>query len=105
MKKTTEKKNSFIGKSVLVRADRAGVFVGNLKSKDGSEVVLTDARRLWYWSGAASISQIAIDGVSDPVTCKFPESVSEILIMGVIEILPMTDKAIRSINGVAAWKK
>lgn len=42
--------------------------------------MLKNARRLWYWDGAASISQIAVDGVSKPENCKFPESVSEILI-------------------------
>jgi len=91
-------------KAVLVRADRAGVFVGNLKSRKGNEVVLTNARRLWYWSGAASVSQIAIDGVANPDKCKFPESVSELLILGVIEVIPMTKKAQESINAVPAWK-
>jgi hypothetical protein len=98
-------KQSFVGQSVVVRADRAGIFVGILKSKDGNEIVLKNARRLWYWDGAASISQLAIDGVSKPQNCKFPESVKEMLIMGVIEIIPMTDKAVKSINAVAAWKQ
>ena len=92
------------GKAVIVRADRAGVFAGNLKSRKGTEVILTDCRRLWHWDGAASISQLAKDGVSKPQNCKFPESVSEILILGVIEIIPMTDIAVKSINGVVAWK-
>ena len=95
--------------SVLVRADRAGVFVGNLKSKKSNgqyaEVVLENARRLWYWSGASSISQIAIDGVSDPDNCKFPESVKLLEIFGVIEIIPMTEKAVKSINAVPVWKR
>ena len=93
------------GKSVLIRADRAGVFVGILVSHKDGEVVLKNARRLWYWDGAASISQIAVDGVSKPENCKFPESVSEILINGVIEIIPMTEKAVKSINAVAVWEK
>lgn len=45
-----------IGKKVIIRADRAGVFFGTLKEKNGSEVTLTDCRRLWCWYGAASIS-------------------------------------------------
>jgi len=92
-------------KSVLVRADRAGIFVGILVSRKEGEVVLKNARRLWYWEGAASISQIAIDGVSKPENCKFPESVSEILIREVIEIIPMTEKAIKSIKSIPIWKK
>jgi hypothetical protein len=35
------------GKYVIVRTYSAGVFAGNLQSRDGKEVVLTDARRLW----------------------------------------------------------
>lgn len=98
-------KNSFIGKSVLVRADRAGIFVGILKEKNGTEIVLENCRRIWYWDGAASISQIAVDGVSKPENCKFPESVKEALISGVIEIIPMSDRAIKNINKVSVWKK
>jgi hypothetical protein len=98
-------KTSFIGKSVLIRADRAGVFVGILKEKDGASVILKNARRLWYWDGAASISQIAMSGVSKPENCKFPEAVAEAQIEGVIEILPMTEKAVKSINSVVVWSK
>ena len=95
----------FEGKSVVVRTDRAGAWVGNLISRNGTEAVLENARRLWYWDGAVSLSQLAIDGVSKPENCKFPESVKELLVMGVIEIIPLTDKAVKSINEVAIWKK
>ena len=52
-------------KYVIVRTYSAGVFAGNLKSRDGKEVTLTNARRLWYWSGAASLSQLAVAGTGD----------------------------------------
>ena len=92
-------------KKVIIRADRAGVFFGTLKEKTGSEVVLTDCRRLWYWDGAASISQLAVDGTTKPYDCKFTVTVPEIVILGVIEIIPCTDKAIKSIEGVKEWKR
>ena len=57
---------------VLIRTYSAGVFAGYLKSRKGQEVILEKARRLWYWKGAASLSQLAIDGVSSPQECKFP---------------------------------
>lgn len=93
-----------IGKKVIIRADRAGVFYGTLKSKEGNEVVLTDCRRIWYWDGASSISQLAVDGTSKPENCKFTVTVEEITILGVIEIIPCTEKAINSIEGVKVWK-
>ena len=54
-------KKEKVGKYVIVRTYSAGVFSGNLKSRNGQEVVLTNARRLWYWAGAASLSQLAVD--------------------------------------------
>ena len=94
-----------LGKKVLVRADRAGVFFGTLKNKDGNEVTLLNVRRLWYWDGAASLSQLAVDGTSNPRNCKFTVTVQEITVLGVIEIIPCTDKAINSIEGVSEWKR
>lgn len=94
-----------IGKKVIIRADRAGAFYGILKEKEGNEVVLTDCRRLWYWDGACSISQLAVDGTSNPENCRFTITVEEIVILGVIEIIPCTEKAIKSIEGVKEWRK
>jgi hypothetical protein len=97
--------NNMIGKKVIVRAAQAGVFFGTLKTKDGQEVILNNCRRIWYWDGAASITQLAVDGTTKPNDCKFTISVDEIGIMGVIEIIPCTDKAIASIEGVVEWRK
>ena len=97
-------KKEMLGKKVIVRADRAGVFFGTLTAKDGNEVVLENCRRLWYWDGANSISELSINGTSKPSNCKFTVTVKEIVIMGVIEIIECTDKAIKSIEEVAIWK-
>ena len=94
-----------IGKYVVVRADRAGVFAGTLSEKKGTEVVMTDVRRIWYWDGAASLSEMAINGVSKPQNCKFPAPLDKILVLGVIEIIPCTKKAKESLEGVPIWSK
>lgn len=98
-----------LNKKVIIRADRAGVFFGTLVSKNdtvaGVEVELKDCRRLWYWDGAASLSQLAVDGVSAPERCKFTVVVPQMIVMQVIEIIPCTDKAIKSIETVATWKR
>lgn len=80
------------------------MHAGVLKIKEGKEVVLTDARRLWYWDGAASLSQLAVDGTSKPENCKFPAVVGEIILTEAIEIIPTTHKAQESINAVPVWK-
>lgn len=96
---------NFIGKKVIIRGDRSGVFFGTLAEKDGKEVRLENCRRIWYWDGANSISQLAVDGVTKPSSCKFTVTVSEIIITDVIEIIPCTDKAIENIEGVREWRK
>lgn len=96
--------SNFIGKKVIIRADRAGVFFGTLKEKNGSEVVLTDCRRLWCWNGAASISQLAVEGTKRPSECKFTLVVPTITILGVIEIIPCTEEAVKIIEEVDVWK-
>jgi len=89
---------------VIVRTYSAGCFAGNLKSRKGKEVVLTNARRLWYWKGAASLSQLAQSGTSDPAGCRFPEPVSNIIVTEAIEILTVSPKAQKIIKEVPIWK-
>ena len=98
-------KNSFIGKYCIIRSDRAGVFAGTVEEHDGQSVVLRNVRRLWYWDGAASISQIAVDGVKEPQNCKFTMAVDTLALFDVIEIIPATEKAREVIEGVEIWKR
>lgn len=93
------------GQYSIVRTYSAGVFAGTLKSRKGQEVVLTNARRLWYWSGAASLSQLSVEGVKDPGNCKFPVAVPEVTLTQAIEILPVSKAAQKSIAEVPVWKR
>ena len=72
---------------VIVRTYSAGVFAGYIKERNGQEVTLKFARRLWRLAGAASLSQLAVDGTSSPSECKFPCEVQEILLLDAIEII------------------
>ena len=92
-------------KRVIVRTYSAGVFVGELESRKGQEVVLRNARRLWYWEGAASLSQMAMEGTSKPQGCKFPVAVDRVELLQAIEILDMTPMAWSSIQAVPVWKQ
>lgn len=88
----------------MVRTYSAGVFAGYIESRDGKEAVLRNARRIWMWAGAASLSQLATDGTSSPNNCKFPVAVDKVILTEVIEIIPITEKAKKSIEGVPVWK-
>lgn len=87
-----------------MRTDRAGVFAGYIKERNGFEATLTDARRLWYWDGATDVLQLSEEGVSKPKNCKFTVTVPEMTVLGVIEIHPCTEKAEQSIKGVSVWR-
>lgn len=90
---------------VIVRTYSAGVFAGELESRNGQEVVLKNARRIWYWDGAATLSQLAMEGTSKPNTCKFPCEVEKVELLQVIEILDVTEKARESIKKVKVWSE
>lgn len=88
---------------VIVRTYSAGVFAGTLESRNGQEVILVDARRIWYWDGAASLSELAMRGTAKPETCKFPMPVKRVTLLQAIEILDVTAEAKASIRGVPIW--
>ena len=88
----------------IVRANGAGVFFGKVVEENGNTVVMENVRRLWYWDGASSLSELAQYGTAKPMNCKFPCAVDRVKIFNVIEILDCTDEAVASINGVKEWK-
>ena len=89
----------------IVRSKYAGVFAGYITKQDGQTVEMKDARRLWYWKGASSLSQLAMEGVKCPLECKFPIAVDRVQIFEVIEILDVTKIAEKSIRGVPVWEQ
>ena len=94
-----------MSKKYIVRCDRSGVFYGEIESRNGQEVTMRNARCLWYWDGAASLLQLAKEGTAKPRNCKFTVYVDELTVVDAIEILPCTDKAITSIEGVSEWRR
>lgn len=96
-----------INKKCIIRTNRAGVFFATLAEFDvtNSIATLNDCRRLWYWSGAASLSQLAVEGVKNPNNCKFTIVVPTMQVMEVIEIIPCSDNAVKNIENVRTWKK
>lgn len=93
------------GDYIIVRTHSAGVFAGTLVSRTGQETILKNARRLFYWDGAASLSQLSQEGITMPEKCKFPCEVPEVELTQTIERLPVTKMARTSIAQVAIWKR
>ena len=97
-------KTNYVGKKVIVRGDRSGLTYGTLESREGAEATISNARRLHYWSGACSIFQLALTGTTKPNDCRFTVVIPEVEIIDAIEVLPCSDEAIESIEGVKIWK-
>ena len=87
----------------IIRTYSAGVFAGYLEKRNGKEGTIRNARRIWYWDGAASLSQLAVDGTKKPENCKFPCEVDKIEVTEIIEIITCTKKAEKSIKSVPVW--
>lgn len=95
-------KANYIGKKVIVRANGAGVFFGTLVEKDGDEVLLANARRIYHWRGASECVELAQAGCSSDSRITRPAS--EVIIEKVLEIHPATDLAITTIEAIEEWK-
>ena len=88
----------------IIRGDRSGVFFGEIADRNGREVTIRNCRRLWYWAGANSLSQLAAEGVRNPSRCRFTVTVDELTVLDAIELIPCTEAACASIDGVPVWK-
>lgn len=95
-------------KYVLIRSYAAGVHIGYLKdekfTQSGKVVTLLNTRRVWYWSGAASLSQLALEGSSKPSECKITVELDSNEIVNVIETIPLSEKAFTNLINIKTWK-
>lgn len=97
---------NYINQKCIIRTECAGVFYGTITEFDPvtREATIKDCRRIWYWDGAASLSQLAAEGVKKPKNCKFTIAVKEMCVMEVIEVIPCTEDAVKNIESVPEWK-
>jgi len=100
-KKTAEEKPQ----KYIVRADRAGVFFGEIEKVDGSTVTMRNVRKVWYWKGACAVEELAVHGVANPNCTQMTVEVAEMTILGAIQIIPCTDEATRNLEGVKVWSR
>jgi len=92
----------YTGKYVVVRTYSAGVHVGVLKSRNGKEVVLTEAKRIWQWQGANTLHEIALNGIDKE--SKVSEETPTVILTEAIEIIPTSSKGEKCLR-LQAWGK
>ena len=100
MEKKEEKQQKYI-----VRTNRAGVFYGEVKKREGDTVTMANVRKVWYWDGACAVEELAANGTTEPESCKFTVKVKEMTVMQAIQIIPCTEKAVKSLESVKEWKR
>ena len=91
--------NEMVGKKCIVRTYSAGVWFGEVEQKSGNEVIVKNARRMWQWWAAKSISLsgVAMYGIIQDKS-KIAPAVPSVWLEA-IELIPCTDVAIESIEG------
>lgn len=93
----------------IIRSYGAGVFLGYVSEKEselnGVNIVLKNAKRIHYWDGACSLTQLALEGTKAPQNCRITEAVDSQFIANVIEVIPVTKKASKNLDEVPIWKK
>ena len=103
--KTTTKASKASKQKYIVRCDRAGVFFGEIKERNGNDVTMTNVRKIWYWDGACAVEELAVNGVANPENCKLTVTVAEMTVMNPAQIIPCTAKATKSLGGCYEWKR
>lgn len=81
---------------VIVRTYSAGVHFGYLVKREGKEVVLERSRRIWYWRGANTLSEIALHGVGSGSKIAEPVSITLTEAIEVIECAPAGVKSLEA---------
>jgi len=90
---------------VIVRGRDCGVHAGEFVSRKGREVVLRNSRRIWYWSGAASLSELAVHGAKNVEACKFGVVIpGDIELLDACEVIPCAAGGAEMIRSCPEWR-
>jgi hypothetical protein len=92
-------------KICIIRSYASGVHFGEvIETRDtlhGLSVTLKNSRRIHYWEGACSLSQVALNGIK---TGRVAMELPEIQVENVIEVIPMSEAAINNLKNQSVWK-
>lgn len=93
--------HELLGQRVIIRTYSAGCWFGVLEQKAGNEVILRNARRMYRWWAAESISlsAVAVHGIKEDKS-KIIEPVPSVWLEA-IEIIPCSKKAADQLEGAA----
>jgi hypothetical protein len=102
---------NYLNKIAIVRTFAAGVFFAKIIQieKAGyighANAILSKCRRIWKWSGATELSDLAENGVKNKSESKLSVPTDNHLVLGVVEILICSKKCINNINSIPNWSE
>ena len=94
---------SLLNKKIIARIDRAGVFHGTLDYIDTEIIRLKDARRIYYWNGALSVTDIAAKGITGGKV-TIPVNTVEFMSDKIVELNECSDESTKAIESIKPWK-
>ena len=94
---------SLLNKKIIARIERAGVFHGTLDYIDNEIIRLKDVRRIYYWNGALSVTDIAAKGITGGKV-TVPVSTVEFMSDKIVELNECSDESTKSIEAIKPWK-
>ena len=89
--------NQMVGEKCIIRTYAAGVWFGEIEQKEKDEVIVKNARRIWYWKAKKSISLSAVAQYGLDDSSKVAPSVPSIWLQA-IELIPVSNTALKSIE-------
>lgn len=96
------KSHMMVGEYCVVRTYSAGVHVGEVTSVNGTEVILSNSRRIWKWSDAFTLSELSQNGVGN--NSKIAVPVPTLVLTEAIEIIPCSTRAAEKIKGFSTYE-
>ena len=94
---------TLLNKRIIARIERAGVFHGTLDYIDNDILRLKDARRIYYWNGALSVTDIAAKGITGGKV-TIPVTTVEFMSDNVVELNECSEDASKAIEEIKPWK-
>lgn len=94
--------SDFVGRKVLIRDNKAGIFVTTLMKIKGSEWLGGESRKIYFWDKAGAVEGISMTGISDSgsrVTVKTPNSNGKDL----VQLCPLSDEQFEELMGLSVW--
>ena len=77
-------------KECIIRGAQSSVHIGEVESQEGQKVVIKNAKKLWYWKGAFTLNQIAVDGLNRKES-RISKVAPRVTMLDAIEIIEVVD--------------